>query len=243
MSLARLAIVELRLGIRLEDFLMTIADWPLQERPRERLLSYGAAALSHAELLAVLLRTGRRGQSAVELGRSLLGEAGGLHELLDRTAGDLVRRLGPAQACTLLAAAELGRRLLADKLREGSVCTRPEDVREHLRARLAHEVVEVFGALFLDNRLRLIGWVELARGSLSATTVFPREVVRKALELHAAALVLAHNHPSGNRQPSQADVALTGQLVKALRTVDVRVVDHFIVGDGEPVSMAALGLL
>lgn len=222
---------------------MTIADWPLEERPRERLLGAGPAALSHAELLAVLLRTGRRGQTAVELGRTLLADAGGLHELLDGSATALVKRLGPAQACTLLAAAELGRRLLQNKLREGTTCNRPEDVAAHLRARLAHEVVEVFGALYLDTQLRLIGWVELARGTLAATTVFPREVVRKALELHAAAVVFAHNHPSGSRQPSHADTALTEQLVRALRGVDVRVVDHFIVGDGEPVSMAALGLL
>jgi DNA repair protein RadC len=222
---------------------MTISDWPMDERPRERLLGAGAAALSNAELLAVLLRTGRRGQTAVELGRALLSEAGGLHELLDRPATTLVKRLGPAQACSLLAAAELGRRQLQNKLREGTTCNRPEDVGAYLRARLAHEVVEVFGALFLDTQLRLIAWVELARGSLSSTTVFPREVVRKALELHAAALVFAHNHPSGNRQPSHADTALTEQLVRALRGVDIRVVDHFIVGDGDPVSMAALGLL
>lgn len=222
---------------------MGIPAWPVTERPRERLLAQGAAALSHAELLAILLRTGRRGLSAVDLARQLLAEAGSLHALLTQASEALARRLGPAQACTLLAAGELGRRLGQDRLREGATCSRPEDVSAYLRARLAHETVEVFGVLYLDTRLRLLGYAELARGTLASTTVFPREVVRKALAMHAAAVVFAHNHPSGGREPSQADIQLTRQLVDALQLLDIRVLDHFIIGDGEPVSMAALGLV
>lgn len=222
---------------------MGIQQWPQAERPRERLLAQGAEALSPAELLAILLRTGRRGLSAVDLARRELETHGDLQGLYSVAAPQLAKRLGPAAACTLLAAAELGKRLLQDRLREGPVCARPEQLTTFLRGRLAQETVEVFLGLFLDNRLRLLACEELARGTLAGAAVYPREVVKRALAHHAAAVIFAHNHPSGSRQPSTEDRLLTERLAQALRLVEVRLVDHFIVGEGDVVSMAALGML
>lgn len=222
---------------------MGILQWPEPERPRERLLAHGAEALSPAELLAILLRTGRRGMSAVDLARRELECAGGLQGLYATAPEQLASRLGPAAACTLLAAAELGRRLLEDRLREGPLCARPEDLAQFLKGRLAHEPVEVFLGLFLDTKLRLLACEELARGTLAGASVYPREVVKRALAHHAAAVVFAHNHPSGSRQPSTEDRLLTERLAQALRLVDVRLIDHFIVGDGDSVSMATLGMV
>lgn len=222
---------------------MGILQWPQAERPRERLLAQGPEALSPAELLAILLRTGRRGMSAVDLARRELESSGDLQGLYATSPQQLAARLGPAAACTLLAAAELGKRLLQDRLREGPVCARPEQLSEFLRGRLVHETVEVFLGLFLDNRLRLLACEELARGTLAGASVYPREVVKRALAHHAAAVIFAHNHPSGSRQPSTEDRLLTERLGQALRLVEVRLVDHFIIGEGEAVSMAALGMV
>lgn len=224
---------------------MAITDWPMAERPREKLLQRGAQALSDAELLAIFLRTGRPGQTAVDLARVLLTEFGGLRALLE---ADLERfcahcGLGPAKFAQLQAVLEMGRRHLWERLQRGDAFTNPEDTRLFLQARLRGYPYEVFSCLFLDNRNRLIAFDELFRGTIDAASVYPREVVRRALEHNAAALIVAHNHPSGVSEPSRADALLTQRLREALALVDIRLLDHFVVGDGEVVSLAERGLM
>jgi len=221
---------------------MAISDWPLGERPRERLLAQGAAALSDAELLAVLLRTGIPGKSAVELGRELLERFEGVAGIF---AADLssVKGLGPAKRAQFEAAMELARRSLKDDMRSASALTSPGAVRDYLRLAIAGHEHEVFVCLWLDAQHRVIGCEELFRGTLTQTSVYPREVVKAALRNNAAAVIFAHNHPSGAAQPSQADELLTRNLKEALAMVDIKVLDHFIVAGRQALSFAERGLL
>lgn len=224
---------------------MAIRDWPEGERPREKLLQRGAAALSDAELLAIFLRTGCVGFSAVDLARQLLGRFGSLHALCAASEAEFceVRGVGQAKFVQLQAVMELARRRLAETLEKGEGFHSPDDVRSYLRLHLSHLAQEVFLVLFLDTRHRLLAREELFRGTIDGAAVYPREVVKRALHHNAAAVILAHNHPSGVAEPSQADVRITEQLRSALSLVDVRLLDHLVVGAGEPVSMADRGLL
>jgi DNA repair protein RadC len=222
---------------------MAISDWPLAERPRERLLAQGAAALSDAELLAVFLRTGIRGKSAVELGRELLAGSGGLAGLLRSGGAAAAKGLGPAKRAQLAALLEVARRCLGEEIRAGSALTSPGAVRDYLRLALGAREHEVFVVLFLDSQHRVLRSEELFRGTLGQTSVYPREVVKAALAANAAAVIFAHNHPSGVAQPSQADELLTRSLKDALSLVDVKVLDHFIVAGNHCLSFAERGLL
>jgi DNA repair protein RadC len=224
---------------------MAIRDWPRAERPREKLLERGPLALSDAELLAVFLGSGVRGGTALDLARDLLSELGGLRALLDAPAERLgaLPGLGPARQALLLASLELGQRYLAEGLARGDALANPEDARRYLTRRLRPHPREVFGCLFLDNRHRALRFEELFYGTIDGASVHPREVVRRALACNAAAVILAHNHPSGVADPSRADQLLTRRLQDALALVDVRVLDHLVVGDGETVSFAERGLL
>jgi len=224
---------------------MSIKHWPAQERPREKLLEQGAQALTDAELLAIFLRTGVAGKSAVDLARQLLGEFGSLRSLLeaDLAAFSSHLGLGPAKFSQLQAVLEMGRRHLAEGLRRDSALESPQQVRDYLKARLRHEPHEIFGCLFLDTRHRVLAFEALFHGTIDGASVYPRQVVKRALAHNAAAVILTHNHPSGVAEPSQADRQLTTRLKEALGFVDVRVLDHFIVGDGEPVSMVEYGWL
>lgn len=224
---------------------MPITDWPMAERPREKLLNQGAAALSDAELLAIFLRTGLPGLSAVDLARQLLSAFGSLRALVQAEQAEfcLHAGLGPAKFAQLQAVMEMGRRHLFEDLKRGNALTSPGAVRNYLRSRMAHLPHEVFACLFLDNQHRVITFEELFRGTLDSASVYPREVVKRALACNAAALILTHNHPSGVAEPSQADQMLTRRLKEALALVDIRVLDHLVIGDGEPVSFAERGLL
>lgn len=221
---------------------MTIKDWPADERPREKLLARGAAALTPAELVAILLGSGTRGSSALDMGRALLAQAGSISALL---TGDLADApgLGSAKRARLAAALELARRCLGEELSARPALTSPRDSAAFLKAQLAHRPYEVFACLFLDNRHRVLAFEELFRGTLDGASVHPREVVRASLRHNAAAVILAHNHPSGVAEPSAADRNITHQLRDALQLVGVRVLDHLVIGAGEPTSMAARGLI
>ena len=223
---------------------MSIRDWPAGERPREKLLTRGSAALSDAELLAVLLGSGSRGKDAIALGRELLGAAGSLGALLGRPDQQIhAQGLGPAKRARIAAALELARRSLAEQLQQLPALGNPRDSGDYLRARLRHLPYEVFGCLYLDNRHRVLAFEELFRGTVDGASVHPREVVRACLQHNACAVIFAHNHPSGVAEPSAADRAITHELRDALRLVGVRVLDHLVIGSDEPVSMAARGLL
>lgn len=224
---------------------MPISDWPKEERPREKLLLRGAAALSDAELLAIFLRTGLPGKTAVDLARDLLARFGNLRALLeaDLTLFCEGQGLGVAKFVQLQASLEMSRRQSLETLRRGSVLESPQHTRQYLSLRLRDYAFEVFACLFLDNRHRVIEFEELFRGTIHGASVHPREVVKKALGHNAAAVIFAHNHPSGVAEPSQADQQITRRLVDALALVDVRVLDHLVVGDGEIVSFAERGLL
>ncbi|MCK9387525.1 MAG: DNA repair protein RadC [Sulfuritalea sp.] len=226
---------------------MAIRDWPAAERPRERLAQQGAAALSDAELLAIFLRVGIRGKSAVDLARELLTNfAGNLASLAAASTKELARvpGIGPAKAAQLAAALELARRALAGPLKLKDALASPQAVRDWLRLALGNLEHEVFVALWLDAQNRLIASEELFRGTLTQTSVYPREVVKRALAHNAGAVVLAHNHPSGLAEPSRADEVLTSSLKQALALIDVKLLDHFIVtGGAEPLSFAERGLI
>jgi len=213
---------------------MAISDWPSAERPREKLISRGASALSDAELLAIFLRTGVAGSSAVDLARQLLLEYGSLRRILDADAKTFCtgKGLGLAKFAQLQAALEIAGRHLAENLEYEDCLTNPTKTRSYLRARLRDYDYEVFACLMLDNRNRVIAFRELFRGTIDGASVYPREVVKQALADNAAAVILAHNHPSGVCEPSQADIQITERLRKALGLVDIRVLDHVIVGDG-----------
>lgn len=224
---------------------MAITDWPLDDRPREKLLQKGAAALSDAELLAIFLRTGVKGKTAVDLARDLLDSFDGLRPLLEasREVFCQAKGLGDAKYIHLQASMEIARRHLFESLKRGSVLTSPENTRQFLLSKLRTYPYEVFACLFLDNKHRVIAFEEMFRGTIDHTGVHPREVVRRALEHHAAALIVAHNHPSGIADPSEADKRITDKLKKALALMDVRLLDHFIVGDQTCLSFAEQGLL
>ena len=223
-----------------------LLDLPADARPREKLLARGPAALSDSELLALLLRTGTRERGVLQMAQDVLERFGGLAGLLHASADELraVHGLGgPAKRAELLAVMELARRALGEQLKDREVFGSPEAVKSYLQLHLARRPHEVFAGLFLDAQNRLIAMEELFRGTLTQTSVYPREVVLHALHHHAAGVVLAHNHPSGTVQPSRADEALTQTLKAALALVDVRVLDHVIVAPGNALSMAEKGLL
>ncbi|HVH35505.1 DNA repair protein RadC [Tahibacter sp. UC22_41] len=223
---------------------MNISQWPVEERPREKLLSQGAAALSDAELLAIFLGSGSRGQTAVDLGRRLLVQSGGLRALFVRTEPlPELCGLGPAKGCRLQAVLEVARRCLGNDLKRRSTLRSPRDTAAFLRTRMSDYPYEVFAAVFLDNRHRVIAFEEMFRGTIDGTAVHPREVVRACLRHNAAAVIFAHNHPSGVAEPSESDREITCELREALALVGVRVLDHFIVGTESPVSMAQKGWL
>jgi DNA repair protein RadC len=226
---------------------MAIRDWPASERPRERLAAHGAAALSDAELLAIFLRVGLPGKSAVDLARELLASFDGdLARLAAADTKELSRLpgIGPAKAAQLAAALELARRALVGTMKVRDALASPEEVRNWLQLSIASLPHEVFVALWLDAQNRLICSEELFRGTLTQTSVYPREVVKRALEHNAGAVILAHNHPSGLAEPSRADEVLTASLKAALAMVDVKLLDHFIVaGSARPLSFAERGLI
>ncbi|MBV2209650.1 MAG: DNA repair protein RadC [Thermomonas sp.] len=224
---------------------MHIRDWPEAERPREKLLARGPGSLSDAELLALFLGSGRAGQDAVSCARTLLSNYDGLRKLLDRDANALtqLRGIGPARACLLAAALELGQRHLAAQLQRGEALARPDAAGRYFCQRLRGLRHEVFAVLYLDTQHRALGFEELFRGSIDGAEVHPRIVVQRALAHGAAAAILGHNHPSGNPQPSAADRAVTTRIKQALALVDIRLLDHFVIGDGAPTSMAELGMV
>lgn len=224
--------------------MQTLRDWPAAERPREKLVRHGPGSLSDAELLAIVLRSGVAGRTAVDLARELLAEFGGLRPLLEADQQVFCARhgLGLAGFAQLQAVLELGRRHLQAELVRQDCLESPATTRRFLTSRLRHLPHEVFACLLLDNRHRVIAFEELFRGTIDGASVHPREVVRLVLRFNAAAVILAHNHPSGIAEPSRADILLTRRLVDALALVDVRVLDHIVIGEGEGVSMAERGL-
>ena len=224
---------------------MAIIDWPHDDRPREKLLRKGVEALSDAELVAILLRTGLGGKSAVDLARGMLARFGSLTALLaaDVAALTALPGVGPVKYVQLQAALEVARRTLRETLDRGSALSSPQAVRDYLRLTLQARPHEVFAVVFLDAQNRVLAMEELFRGTLTQTSVFPREVVKRALAHNAAAVILAHNHPSGVAEPSRADDALTNALRQTLALVDVKVLDHFVIGAGTAASYAERGLL
>jgi len=223
---------------------MRISEWPLAERPREKLLAKGVAALSDAELVAVLLRSGVRGKSAVDLARDLITQYEGVTHMLEAGAElETIKGLGPAKRAQFAAAMELARRSLQEKLKESVALTSPGAVRDYLRLRLASRKEEAFVCIWLDAQHRAIDIEEPFRGTLTQTSVYPREIVKAALRINAAAVIFAHNHPSGVAQPSQSDELLTRNLKEALSLIEVKVLDHFIVAGHQAISFAERGLL
>ena len=222
---------------------MHIRDWPADERPREKLLARGPVALSDAELLAIFLGSGLRGRDAVQTSRDLLASHGPLRVLLDQAPSHLATLpgLGPARACQLAAALELGHRHLAAALERGQALTDPAAAGRYFTQRLRTRQHEVFAALFLDTRHRALAFEEIFQGTVDGAEVHPREIVRRALVHNAAAVIIGHNHPSGDAEPSAADRAVTARLKQALSLVEIRLLDHFVVGDGPAVSLASRG--
>jgi DNA repair protein RadC len=222
---------------------MGIKDWPAVERPREKLLARGAQALSDAELLAIFVGSGVAGHTALDLSRALLTRFGDLRAALDASHAEFCRApgAGDARYALLQAALELGRRYLECRLRRGTALGCPADTRRFLTARLRRHEHEVFACLFLDNRHRLICFEDLFRGTVNGASVHPREIAKRALHHNAAAVIIAHNHPSGVAEPSEADRAITGRIRDTMALIDVRLMDHFVVGDGEVVSFAERG--
>ena len=224
---------------------MSIMDWPSQERPREKLLTHGPGHLSDAELIAILFQAGPRGKTAVDVARELLSTYGGLRGLLtaDRLSVCQHEGLGNTKYAILHASLELGRRLLAEQMQDVDALTSPQAARAYLKAKLRDLPYEVFGCLYLDTKHRPIVFKELFRGTIDGASVYPREVVRTVLSTNAAAVIVAHNHPSGVAEPSASDQVLTQRLRSALALVDVRLVDHIVVGEKDSVSFSERGLL
>ena len=223
---------------------MAISDWRPEDRPRERLLTEGAENLASEDLLAVLLRTGVRGKTAVDLGKELLARYGSItrllsagHELLE------IKGLGLAKTAQFAAAIELARRAMGEELKQRKGLTSPGAVRDYLRVALGHRQQEVFVCIWLDAQHRVLGIEDVSKGTLTQTSVYPREIVKKALARNAAAVIFAHNHPSGVAQPSQSDELLTRNLKEALALVEVKVLDHFIIAGNQAISFAERGLL
>lgn len=224
---------------------MSITDWPEAERPREKLLLQGAHSLSDAELLAIFLRVGCAGKSAVDLARELLVNFGGLRPLLESSQVDFCRGLGLGNAkyAQLQAVLEMARRHLSASLQTGDVMSSPALVRDFLRSKLRHHSREVFAVMFLDNQNRLITYEELFFGTIDGAAIYPREILMRVLQHQSVAVIFAHNHPSGIAEPSQEDRRITQRLQSALELIDVRVLDHMVVGDTHVVSFAERGLL
>lgn len=224
---------------------MTIKDWRAEERPREKLLAKGSAALTDTELLAIFLRTGIAGKTAVDLARELLDDFGSLQALLqaDQKLFCKSKGLGSAKFAQLQAVLEMANRHFAEILQRGNVLTNPEITKAYLSTKLRGYSYEVFACLFLDNKNRVITLEELFRGTINGASVYPREVVKRALFHNAAAVIFAHNHPSGVSEPSRSDQQITAKLKQALELFDIRVLDHFIIGDGQPYSFAEQELL
>jgi DNA repair protein RadC len=224
---------------------MAITDWPTEDRPREKLLQHGAKILTDAELLAIFLRVGIRGKTAVDLAQDLLTEFGSLQALLgaDYNRFCACHGLGDAKYAQLQAVLEMARRHFFEILKRGSALTSPEATRAYLSSHLRGYSYEVFACVFLDNQHRIIELEELFRGTLDSASVYPREVAKRALHHNAAAVIFAHNHPSGINEPSHSDKHITDKLKQALNLFDIRVLDHFIIGDGYPYSFAEHGLL
>lgn len=224
---------------------MPITDWPALERPREKLLAQGAKSLSDAELLAIFLRTGIKGKTAVDLARELINNFGGLRNLLTASEKDFCQHLGlgPAKYAQLQAVLELSQRHLFESLTRSDSLTSAESTKQYFQAKMRDYPHEVFACIYLDNRNRVIQYCELFHGTLAGASVYPREVVKQALSFNAAAVIFAHNHPSGIAEPSHADKQITQQLRTALGVVEIRVLDHIIVGDGYCVSFTERGLL
>jgi DNA repair protein RadC len=222
---------------------MAISDWPSEQRPRERLVAQGAGSLSDAELLAVFLRVGVSGKSAVDLGRDMISHFGSLNRLFAAGLAEFssINGLGPAKYAQLQAVMELARRAIAEEIKSGDALSSPQAVKQYLQLMLSNRAYESFAVLFVDVRNRLIAAEELFRGTLTHTSVYPREVVKSALAHNAASIILAHNHPSGNVDPSAADRNLTQALKQALALVDIRVLDHFIVAGKQVYSFAEHG--
>lgn len=224
---------------------MTINQWPNKERPREKLIQFGAESLSDAELLAILLNKGTQGCNAIELARELISHYGNLRKIFTSSYEQLSqhRGLGTAKYCQLQAAMELHRRILEEPIKQKTAITHPQHTADLLMARLRDCDQEVFACLFLDNQHRIIRFEKLFYGSIKQTSIHPREVLKRALLYNAAAIIVAHNHPSGIATPSQADREVTKVLVGALDLIEVRLLDHFVIGDSESVSLASLGWL
>lgn len=223
----------------------TVKEWPVGERPREKLAEMGVTALSDAELLAILLGTGVRGKDVVTYSRDLMAEYEGIGGLLAAPASELLKQqgMGPARVMQLQVVMEISRRYLAWQLRRDDGFTQPAMVRDYLTAQLRHQQREVFVVLLLDSQHRLLKYVELFHGTINAAPVYPREIIKLVMQHNAAAVILAHNHPSGVAEPSQADQRVTERLKKALSMIDVDLLDHFVIGSGQPVSFAERGLL
>ncbi|MGH1485238.1 MAG: RadC family protein [Cellvibrionaceae bacterium] len=222
---------------------MAITDWPSAERPREKLLSQGPESLSDAELLAIFLRTGYAGKSAVALARDLLTQFNGLRPLLEADKGSFCKAkgLGNAKYTQLQAVLEIARRHLSETLRKGKAFNHAREVKQFLTSKLRHQQREVFAVLFLDNQHRLITYEELFQGTINCAHVYPREIIKRALDHNAAAVILAHNHPSGTTEPSESDKRVTVDIKQALSTLDIRVLDHMVIGDGGVSSFAERG--
>lgn len=222
---------------------MAIRDWPAQDRPREKLCNLGASSLTDTELLAIFLRTGCAGKSAVDLARDLLQEFGSLRVLMGADQDNFCKApgLGQAKYTQLQAVMEMSRRYLAEELKRDQDLSRSNSVKEYLKAQLRHEAREVFSVLYLDNQNRFIAYDALFHGTLNAAAVYPREVAVKALQHKAAAVIFAHNHPSGVTEPSECDIALTRALQRCLAMLDIKTLDHIIIGEGEAYSLAENG--
>lgn len=224
---------------------MRLTDWPLTERPREKLLRLGVNAVSEAELLAIFLRIGVKGKTAVDLARELLNEFGSLRNLLTLSTTQLlsIKGIGKTKCCMLQAAFELGKRCLEEKLCLSTSFTSSTSVKQYLIAKLSNYKQEVFACLFLNSKHELLRYEELFHGSVSYAPVFPRIIAQKALEYNAAALLIAHNHPSGNVKPSDDDISSTHNLISLLEQLDIRVLDHLIIGQSSCCSLSELGLM
>lgn len=224
---------------------MAITDWPEGDRPREKLLQLGSQNLSDTELLAIFYRTGIAGKTAVDLARETLAHFGSLHALLSSSMDEFcqVHGLGMAKYVQLQASTELSRRFFLEEIPKTDPLTSPQLTRQYLHSRMRDYPYEVFAALYLDNQHRIIQFEELFRGTINSASVYPREVIRQVIKHNAAAVIFVHNHPSGVAEPSQSDADITTTLTKALNLLDVRVLDHFIVGAKEVVSMAERGLM
>lgn len=224
---------------------MAIKDWPADERPREKLLQLGPQALTDAELLAIFLRTGISGISAVTLAKQLLAEFKSLRALLEADIGNFTAQhgLGKAKYVQLQAVLEMSRRHMASTLEKGDAFTNSEATQLYFKQRLRHHHQEVFACLFLDNQHQLIAFEELFFGTINNAAVYPREIVKKALQYNSAAIIIGHNHPSGSAEPSQADISLTSRIQSALNLVDIRLLDHIIVGDANVMSLTETGHL